>query len=184
MANDDHRHGRRNLYCYLSDIHRQGRKKETTHLHFYRIDNRHDSTHGVHEILCQQYKQSRTRLHRRLDLCLLIYLLARVRLYRPCLGRLLTMHTSFHPIQLVYIAEIFPTGLRSRATASKKPLSPTANEDMAHSLRTVCAFMGTGTGLLFNQLSPKAFAHISWSYYAVFVVCDAVAAGTFFLIYP
>jgi hypothetical protein len=38
----------------------------------------------------------------------------------PCLGRLLTMHTSFHPIQLVYIAEIFPTALRSRATASKK----------------------------------------------------------------
>ncbi|KAJ4522623.1 hypothetical protein HRR83_001113 [Exophiala dermatitidis] len=72
---------------------------------------------------------------------------------------------GYHPIQLVYIAEIFPTALRSRATA-------------------VCAFMGTGTGLLFNQLSPKAFAHISWRYYAVFVVCDAVAAATFFLIYP
>ncbi|KAK5213832.1 hypothetical protein LTR99_010373 [Exophiala xenobiotica] len=72
---------------------------------------------------------------------------------------------GFHPIQLVYIAEIFPTALRSRATA-------------------ICAFMGTGTGLLFNQLSPKAFAHIGWRYYAVFVVCDAVAALTFFLIYP
>ncbi len=44
--------------------------------------------------------------------------------------------------------------------------------------------MGTGTGLLFNQLSPKAFAHISWRYYAVFVGCDALAALCFFTIYP
>ncbi|KAL6242160.1 hypothetical protein RBB50_011072 [Rhinocladiella similis] len=72
---------------------------------------------------------------------------------------------GYNPIQLVYIAEIFPTALRSRATA-------------------ICAFMGTGTGLLFNQLSPKAFARIGWRYYAVFVVCDAVAALAFFTIFP
>jgi len=44
--------------------------------------------------------------------------------------------------------------------------------------------MGTGVGLLFNQLSPKAFAHIGWRYYAVFVACDAVAACSFFMFYP
>jgi hypothetical protein len=66
-----------------------------------------------------------------LDLHLLLYLLARVRLYmRPCLGWLLTMHTSFHPIQLVYIAEIFPTALRSRATASKKHPTATRRQQM------------------------------------------------------
>jgi hypothetical protein len=44
--------------------------------------------------------------------------------------------------------------------------------------------MGTGVGLLFNQLSPKAFAAISWRYYAVFVACDVVAAFCFFVFYP
>ena len=44
--------------------------------------------------------------------------------------------------------------------------------------------MGTGVGLLFNQLSPKAFAAIGWRYYAVFVGCDAVAAFCFFVFYP
>ena len=44
--------------------------------------------------------------------------------------------------------------------------------------------MGTGVGLLFNQLSPKAFAAIGWRYYAVFVGCDAVAAFSFFMFYP
>ncbi|KAH8693572.1 MFS transporter [Talaromyces proteolyticus] len=72
---------------------------------------------------------------------------------------------GYNAIQLVYIAEIFPTALRSRATA-------------------ICAFMGTGVGLLFNQLSPKAFAGIGWKYYAVFVACDAVAAFCFFMFYP
>lgn len=44
--------------------------------------------------------------------------------------------------------------------------------------------MGTGVGLLFNQLSPKAFAKLPWQYYAVFVGCDALAALSFFTIYP
>lgn len=48
----------------------------------------------------------------------------------------------------------------------------------------VCAFMGTGVGLLFNQLSPKAFAKIGWRYYAIFVACDIVAAVCFFMFYP
>ena len=48
----------------------------------------------------------------------------------------------------------------------------------------VCAFMGTGVGLLFNQLSPMAFAAIQWKYYAVFIACDAVAAFCFFVFYP
>ncbi|KAL1978157.1 hypothetical protein VTN31DRAFT_1016 [Thermomyces dupontii] len=72
---------------------------------------------------------------------------------------------GYNAIQLVYIAEIFPTALRSRATA-------------------ICAFMGTGVGLLFNQLSPMAFTAIGWRYYAVFVACDAVAAFSFFVFYP
>ncbi|CRG91958.1 Facilitated trehalose transporter Tret1 [Talaromyces islandicus] len=72
---------------------------------------------------------------------------------------------GYNAIQLVYIAEIFPTALRSRATA-------------------ICAFMGTGVGLLFNQLSPKAFARIGWKYYAIFVACDIVAAFCFFMFYP
>lgn len=44
--------------------------------------------------------------------------------------------------------------------------------------------MGTGVGLLFNQLSPMAFTAIGWRYYAVFVACDAVAAFCFFVFYP
>ncbi len=44
--------------------------------------------------------------------------------------------------------------------------------------------MGTGVGLLFNQLSPRAFAKLPWQYYAVFVGCDALAAFCFFTIYP
>jgi hypothetical protein len=44
--------------------------------------------------------------------------------------------------------------------------------------------MGTSVGLLFNQLSPKAFAKLPWQYYAVFIGCDAVAALCFFTIYP
>jgi hypothetical protein len=44
--------------------------------------------------------------------------------------------------------------------------------------------MGTAVGLLFNQLSPKAFAKLPWQYYAVFVGCDALAALSFFTIYP
>ncbi|KAL2411316.1 MFS-type transporter criB [Exophiala dermatitidis] len=72
---------------------------------------------------------------------------------------------GYNAIQLVYIAEIFPTGLRSRATA-------------------ICAFMGTGVGLLLNQLSPKAFKALGWKYYIVFVVCDAFAAFCFFVFYP
>jgi hypothetical protein len=44
--------------------------------------------------------------------------------------------------------------------------------------------MGTAVGLLFNQLSPKAFAKLPWQYYAVFIGCDAVAAVCFFTIYP
>ena len=44
--------------------------------------------------------------------------------------------------------------------------------------------MGTGVGLLFNQLSPKAFAGIGWKYYSVFVACDALAALSFFTLYP
>ena len=55
---------------------------------------------------------------------------------------------------------------------------------MLTSIALVCAFMGTGTGLLFNQLSPKAFAKLPWQYYAVFIGCDAVAALSFFTIYP
>lgn len=72
---------------------------------------------------------------------------------------------GYNAIQLVYIAEIFPTPLRSRATA-------------------ICAFMGTGVGLLFNQVSPMAFAGLQWRYYAVFIACDVVAAGCFFVFYP
>ncbi|KPI35193.1 High-affinity glucose transporter [Cyphellophora attinorum] len=72
---------------------------------------------------------------------------------------------GYNALQLVYISEIFPTALRSRATA-------------------ICAFFGTATGLLFNQLSPKAFAAISWRYYSVFIACDAVAAFCFFIFYP
>jgi len=44
--------------------------------------------------------------------------------------------------------------------------------------------MGTGVGLLFNQVSPMAFAAIGWRYYAVFVACDVVSAVCFFLFYP
>ena len=72
---------------------------------------------------------------------------------------------GFNAIQLVYIAEIFPTALRSRGTA-------------------ICAFLGTGTGLIFNQLSPKAFDAIGWRYYAVFMACDVVSCAAFFLIFP
>ncbi|EHY53514.1 hypothetical protein HRR83_003719 [Exophiala dermatitidis] len=72
---------------------------------------------------------------------------------------------GYNAIQLVYIAEIFPTALRSRATA-------------------ICAFMGTGVGLLLNQLSPRAFKALGWKYYIVFVVCDAFAAFCFFVFYP
>lgn len=48
----------------------------------------------------------------------------------------------------------------------------------------VCAFMGTGVGLLFNQLSPRAFANIGWRYYTIFLACDIVAAFCFFMFYP
>lgn len=72
---------------------------------------------------------------------------------------------GYNAIQLVYIAEIFPTALRSRATA-------------------ICCFIGTAVGVLLNQLSPRAFEAIGWKYYFVFIACDAVAALCFFLFYP
>ncbi|KAF1989064.1 MFS transporter [Aulographum hederae CBS 113979] len=72
---------------------------------------------------------------------------------------------GFNALQLVYVSEIFPMGLRSKATA-------------------ICAFFGTGVGLLFNQISPRAFDAIGYKYYAVFIACDAVAAASFFLFYP
>lgn len=80
FINDENRHGRRHLYRHLFDVYRQDGKKETTCLHVHRIDNRHDSAHGVYKILRQQYKQSWARFYCRLDLRLLVHLLARVRL--------------------------------------------------------------------------------------------------------
>ncbi|CAM1507952.1 Fc.00g048000.m01.CDS01 [Cosmosporella sp. VM-42] len=72
---------------------------------------------------------------------------------------------GYNAIQLVYIAEIFPTALRSRGTS-------------------ICAFLGTGFGLVFNQLSPKAFNAIGWRYYAVFMGCNLVSSAVFFLVFP
>lgn len=71
---------------------------------------------------------------------------------------------GYNAIQLVYIAEIFPTALRSKGTA-------------------ICAFWGTGSGLIFNQLSPKAFKGIGWRYYAVVMSCNIVAAVSFFFFF-
>ncbi|KAJ2970525.1 hypothetical protein NQ176_g8148 [Zarea fungicola] len=72
---------------------------------------------------------------------------------------------GYNAIQLLYIAEIFPTALRSRGTA-------------------ICAFLGTGVGLIFNQLSPRAFEAIGWRYYAVFMVCNVISSITYFLVFP
>jgi sugar porter (SP) family MFS transporter len=72
---------------------------------------------------------------------------------------------GYNANQLVYIAEIFPTALRSRATA-------------------ICCFMGTGAAILLNQLSPMAFQAIGWKYYSLFIAADIFAGFCFFFFYP
>ncbi len=72
---------------------------------------------------------------------------------------------GFNAISWIYTTEIFPVNIRAKGTA-------------------ISTFANFVTNIVFNQISPTAFGHIGYKYYAVFICINVMTAVIIYLFFP